>query len=223
MRRAAAGARGRNRGWAMTDWRLKGQYFKNCNCIAHCPCDTVGVPAPQPFCEGLNGMHIDEGYFGDERLDGLDFAFTYHFPGALHEGNGTAQPFITDRARPAQRDAILAILSGKHGGPMFEIFASLISNGLEPQFVPIEWSFDKARRHARLVVKGHGEAEAVPLVVPATGAEQRVIVQMPTGFEYHEIDIARTAVLRGTGAIRFEHKGTNSNLALVDHSPQGLA
>ena len=81
----------------------------------------------------------------------------------------------------------------------------------------------QARRRARLVVKGHGEAEAIPLVVPATGAEQRVIVQMPDGFEYHEIDIAQTAVLRGTGAIRFEHKGTNSNLALVDHSPSGLA
>jgi hypothetical protein len=207
----------------MTDWRLKGQYFKNCNCVAHCPCDTIGTPAPQPFCEGLNGMHVEEGFFGAERLDGLDFAFSYHFPGALHEGNGTLQPFITDRATPAQRDALLGILSGQHGGPLFEIFASLISNGLEPQFVPIEWAFDKARRHARLVVKGHGEAVAVPLVVPATGAEQRVIVQMPDGFEYHEVDIAQTAVLRGSGKIRFEHKGTNSNLALVDHSPRGLA
>jgi len=34
----------------------------------------------------------------------------------------------------------------------------------------------------------------VPLVVPATGAAQRVIVQMPDGFEHHEIDIARTGV-----------------------------
>jgi hypothetical protein len=23
-------------------WRVKGQYIKNCNCIATCPCDTRG-------------------------------------------------------------------------------------------------------------------------------------------------------------------------------------
>lgn len=207
----------------MTDWRMKGQYFKNCNCVATCPCDTIGLPAPDKFCEGLNGMHVSEGHFGDVRLDGLDFAFTYHFPGALHEGNGTLQPFITDRASPAQRDALLGILSGQNGGPLFEIFAALVKHLLEPQFVPIEWAFDKERRHARLVVKGHAEAVAAPLIVPANGAEQRAILHLPTGFEYREIDVAQTVTLRGTGAIRFDHKGTNSNLALVDHTPQGLA
>lgn len=30
----------------MPSWRMKGQYIKNCNCIATCPCDTVGVPYP---------------------------------------------------------------------------------------------------------------------------------------------------------------------------------
>lgn len=207
----------------MGQWRLRGQYLKNCNCIAHCPCDTVGVPAPHRFCEGLNGMHIDEGHFEDIRLDGLDFAFTYHFPGALHEGNGSLQPFISDRASPAQRDALLAILSGRHGGPLFEIFASLVTRLLEPMSLPIEWQFDRERRQGRLVVAGQAEAVAVPLTIPATGAEQRVIVSMPGGFEYREIDVAQTAVLRSTGQIAFDHKGTNANLAQVDHTPQGLA
>jgi len=206
----------------MTDWRLKGQYLKNCNCVATCPCDTIGLPAPQKFCEGLNGMHVTKGHFGDVKLDGIDFAFTYHFPGALHEGNGTLQPFITDRASPAQRDALLGILSGQNGGPLFEIFAALVTTLLEPQFVPIEWEFDKERRRARLVVPGHAEAVAAPLIVPANGAEQRAILHLPDGFEYKEIDVAQTVTLRGTGAIRFDHKGTNSNLALVDHTPQGL-
>ena len=89
--------------------------------------------------------------------------------------------------------------------------------------MPIEWQFDKTRRHARLAVKGHAEAIAVPLVIPATGGEQRAIVTLPNGFEYREVDVAQTAVLRGIGQIRFDHKGTNSNLALVDHTPQGLA
>lgn len=207
----------------MTDWRLKGEYFKNCNCIAHCPCDTAGVPWPGPSCEGLNGMRIVTGHFGDVKLDGVVFAFTYHFPAALHLGNGTLQPFIDERATPAQRDAVLQILSGKHGGPLFEVFSALVTNLLPPQFVPIEWQFDKAKRRGRIVVPGHALVESAPLVVPGTGAEQRAILHLPDGFEYKEVDIGQTVSLKGTGAVRFEHRGTNANFAHVDHSPRGLA
>jgi hypothetical protein len=206
----------------MPDWRLKGSYLKNCNCIALCPCDTVGVPAPHKGCEGVNGMHIEKGHFGDVKLDGVTFAFTYQFPGALHEGNGTLQPFIDSRASPAQRDAILQIVSGKNGGTLFEIFASLITNLLEPQFVPIEFEFDKAARRGRLKVQGFAEAACEPLKVPATGADHRVTVRLPDGFEYKEIEVAQTSVLRGTGPIKFDHKGTNANLARVEHTPEGL-
>lgn len=48
----------------MADWKMKGQYLKNCNCLPTCPCDTTGYPAPNKFCEGAVGMHIQEGYFG---------------------------------------------------------------------------------------------------------------------------------------------------------------
>ena len=53
-------------------WRMKGQYIKNCNCIATCPCDTVGFPHPDKGCEGMCGMHIVEGNFGDVPLSGLN-------------------------------------------------------------------------------------------------------------------------------------------------------
>jgi hypothetical protein len=198
-------------------WRMKGQYFKNCNCIALCPCDTVGVPYPGPHCEGLNGMHVEEGHFGPIGLGGLTWAFTYHFPGALHEGNGTVQAFVDTRASEAQRQAILTILSGQAGGAWFEIVASLVARLLEPQFVPITFEFDRRGRRARLLLP-LAEAVATPLTVPATGAPQRVIVRLPDGVEYQEIDVAQTAVLRSAGAIRFEHRGTNSNLADVEYS-----
>jgi hypothetical protein len=28
---------------AQVEWKMKGEYMKNCNCIATCPCDTVGA------------------------------------------------------------------------------------------------------------------------------------------------------------------------------------
>jgi len=204
------------------DWKIRGPEISTCNCNWGCPCQFNSIPT-HGNCRAGVAMRIDEGHYGDTRLNGLLWSAMFAWPGAIHEGNGEALIILDERADADQQAALLGILSGQHGGPMFEVFASLVSTLLEPQSVPIEWTFDKARRHARLVVKGHGEAVAVPLTVPATGAEQRVIVQMPDGFEYHEIDVAQTAVLRGTGAIRFEHKGTNSNLALVDHSPRGLA
>lgn len=67
------------------------------------------------------------------------------------------------------------------------------------------------------------ETTSEPLTVPATGDEQRVIVRMPHGFEYLEMEVAQTAVLKGTGAIKFDWEKTHSSLAEVEHTPAGLA
>lgn len=45
---------------------------------------------------------------------------------------------------------------------------------------------------------------------------------MPDGSEYKEMEVAQALTLRSTGAIRFDHRGTNSNLAEVDHTPAGV-
>ena len=206
----------------MPSWRMKGQYIKNCNCIATCPCDTVGVPYPYPGCEGMLAMHIVEGNFSDVKLDGLNWALTYHWPGALHEGNGTAQPFVAERATPQQRNALLQIMSGQAGNPWFEIIASIVTTMHEPQFVPIEFEFDKNKRKARVSIPGFFETVSAPLTIPATGEEQRAILQMPNGMEYKEIEVAQAAVLKGTGPIKFDHKNTHSSLAEVEHTEKGL-
>lgn len=208
---------------ATTEWRMKGQYLKNCNCIATCPCDTVGRPYPNPGCEGVVAMNITEGNFGDIRLDGLKWASTVHWPGALHEGNGSLQFFIDENATPEQRDALLRILSGQAGGTLFEIIASIVTTLYEPQFVPIHFEFDKQKRRARLSIPGFVETESGPLKVPATGDEQRVIVRLPNGFEYKEMEVAACTTLKTTGPIKLEHQNTHSSLAEVEHTHAGLA
>ena len=206
----------------MPSWRMKGQYVKNCNCIGACPCDTAGVPSPNPGCEGALGMHIVEGNFGDVKLDGLNWALTFHWPGALHEGNGSAQPFVDERATEEQRNALLQILSGQAGNAWFEVVASIVTTMHQPQFVPIQFEFDKNKRTARMSVAGFFETVSAPLTVPATGDEQRVILQMPGGMEYKEIEVAQTEVLKATGPINFDHKSTSSSLADVEHTDKGL-
>src|SRR3989339_1730454 len=91
-------------------WRMKGQYLKNCNCAATCSCDISGIPSPHKECEGMAGMHILEGTYDHVNLSGLTWIVTYYWPGPLHEGGGTAQPFIDKKATEEQRNALLQIL-----------------------------------------------------------------------------------------------------------------
>ena len=62
------------------------------------------------FCEAVASYQITQGHFGDVPLDGLRAAAVWHFPGAVHEGNGTMQLIIDERADDRQRDALVKIL-----------------------------------------------------------------------------------------------------------------
>ena len=206
-----------------TDWRLEGEWIKNCNCAYGCPCDFNAKPT-QGACKGLLGMRITKGHVGETRLDGLSFLVTVQWPGALHEGNGEAQPIIDERATPEQREALFAVLSGQNSaeGTLFHIFSLIVTTHHDPIFAPIEFQFDKAGRTARIVVPGVLETEVEPIRNPVTGAEHRIQVVMPEGFEHREGEIASSNI-RSTGAIRFETKGTHSTLANVVQTPQGVA
>ncbi|HXG36453.1 MAG TPA: DUF1326 domain-containing protein [Dehalococcoidia bacterium] len=206
----------------MPEWRMKGQYVKNCNCIASCPCDTIGIPYPGPGCEGMAGMHIVEGNFDGVRLDGLNWGATYQWPGPLHEGNGTLEAFIDERANEEQRNALIQILTGQAGGTMFEILSSVVSTVHGPHFVPIQFEFDKESRKAKVSIPGFLETVSEPLKVPPTNEEQRVIVRMPNGFEYKEMEVASAAHLHASGAVKFDYHETHSSLAEVEHTHQGL-
>lgn len=206
----------------MTTWRMTGEYLKNCNCIASCPCDTEGFPTPYQNCEGMAAMHITEGYFGDIRLDGLYWAGTVQWPGAMHEGNGRMQPLIDERATPEQREALGQILSGKNGGTFFEILAAVCPTVYPPQFVPFTWEFDQIGRHARMSAGDFLKTASEPLTVPATGTPQRVIVRLPEGFEYREMEVARATMLEVSGPIAFSHRNSHSSLAHVEHTEAGL-
>jgi len=97
-----------------TEWRFKAQYIKNCNCAMGCPCDFWATPT-HGSCQGMFADRVLEGHYGKIKLDGLIFAGTHHWPGALHLGNGTFQPYVLDKSAPEQREAILTIMSGKAG------------------------------------------------------------------------------------------------------------
>lgn len=208
---------------AATDWRLEGQWMKNCNCAFGCPCD-FNAPPTEGYCKGLVAMRIAKGHFEETKLDGLCFAIMVDFPGALHEGNGTIQPIIDERATPEQRQALFEIFSGKHSaeGTLFQIVSLIVTKIHDPVFAPFEFSFDKDGRVARLVAQGVLETDVEPIKNPVTGTPHRIQVVMPEGFEHRAAEIA-SANIRSTGAIPFETQGTHSSLATVVQTPDGVA
>lgn len=208
---------------AHTNWRMKGKWLKNCNCDFGCPCDFQSPPS-RGHCEGSLGMQIDEGHFGDVDLSGLRWAAVYHWPGALHEGNGTMLPIIDERADPAQREALLKILSGQEQveGTFFHIASMIVSNVLEPRFVPLEFAFDLESRTARMAAPGIFETTSEPIRNPVTGEPHRIRVSMPEGFEYRLAEIASASVNRGMGDIAYDWPGSHSSMAHVEHTHAGL-
>ena len=208
---------------ASEKWRIQGQWIKNCNCAYGCPCDFNALPT-RGACQGMVAMKIEKGHFDDVDLSGLGFAVIVDFPGALHRGNGTAQPIVDERADARQRDALLTIMSGKEQveGTLFHIFSLIVTKVLDPLFLPFEFSFDIDGRQARLRIPGVLETESEPIRNPVTGAAHRIRVVMPEGFEHHEGEIASARYLRANGAIKYSYENSHSTLAKVEHTPKGL-
>ncbi|MBZ2168707.1 MULTISPECIES: DUF1326 domain-containing protein [Marinobacter] len=205
------------------DWRLKGLEYVNCNCDLGCPCQFMGRPS-HGDCEAFAAVKIEDGYFGDTRLDGLAFAMTLKWPGAIHEGNGTAQAFVDERATPEQREALMAILSGETSEPgatFFNVFASTLTTMHDPVFCPIEISCDVEGRHATVRVADLIEASASPILSPIDGSEHRARIDLPRGFEYAVAEVA-TGKTSAHADVPMELSASHSHLAHLDIGPTGV-
>jgi len=86
----------------MTPWEIRAKEFSNCNCSYGCPCQFNALPT-KGYCEAVVAMEIEEGHYGDVKVDSLRMGGIYQWPGAVHEGRGKWQPFIDVRADENQR------------------------------------------------------------------------------------------------------------------------
>ena len=109
-----------------TKYRVKADFIEVCNCDPGCNCNFGGFP-DHGKCEGIAAMQINEGKFGDVDLTGMKAIVAVKWPGAVHDGNGTAVIFIDDSATQNQVDGLTNILTGQSGGMPWEIYASTIS------------------------------------------------------------------------------------------------
>jgi hypothetical protein len=177
----------------MTDWEMHGMEFGNCNCAYGCPCQFNALPT-HGNCRAIGFFKIDRGYFGKTKLDGLKMAFAVKWPGPVHGGKGVMQPVIDDSADVDQRKALLSIMTGKDTDPMatfFAVYTAMCETVHEPLYAKFEMALDMNARTAKCsasaVLTGRGE----PIRNPVTGAEHRVGINLPHGFEYTQNECGR--------------------------------
>lgn len=202
-----------------TKWRITGEEFASCNCAWGCPCQFNALPTTGN-CEALIAWEIRDGHYGDTRLDGVRFAWAVWWPGPIHEGNGVRQMFMGDKTTPEQREALIALESGKEGGGYFEIFAAVCPNELEPLVKPIDFEVDRERRQAKIQIPDIGEALGEPIKNPASGEEHRARIDLPNGFEYTTAEMANSVYLRVQAGekLTFRHENTYAQLNAIDWS-----
>src|SRR5262245_4561734 len=168
----------------MTPWELKGRELINCTCDYGCNCQFNALP-DKGHCHAVASIIVDEGHYGDTRLDGLKVAAIFKWPKAIHEGNGEAIAFVDERANAAQRNALLAIMTGQDTAPfatMFAVYASTVTKMHPPVFTKIDAEIDVDARKARQRIDGYIDMTGQPIKNPVTGAESRAQIVLPDGF-----------------------------------------
>src|SRR5476649_318955 len=207
---------------APISWEIQGTEFANCNCIYACPCQ-FNAPPDKGFCEAVMGVQVNKGHHGDVVLDGLRAAAIYHWPGAVHQGNGNMQLVIDERADARQRDALVRILSGQDTEDMatvWWIYSAMCPTKLEPLFKSIRLEMDLKARSAQLVVAGMIESSGEPIRNAVTGTEHAASISLPHGFEYRVAHVA-CGTSKVTGKISLDLRKSHAHFADINLSQKG--
>jgi hypothetical protein len=207
----------------MTPWEIKGREFGNCNCNYGCPCQ-FNAPPTQGHCHGLAVFDIERGYHGKTRLDGLRAAGIFRWPGPIHEGKGEGVHVIDKRASAEQREALRRILHGEDtepGATVFQIFSMTCDTLHEPIFANIDFELDIDGRTARAFIDGVVDMRGAPILNPVTGAEHRVRIEQPNGFEFTSAEIGR-GWTKTQGPVSFELGDTYGQFAEIHLCQSGI-
>jgi hypothetical protein len=169
-----------------TPWEIKARELANCNCAYGCPCQFNALPT-HGNCRALIGYQFDTGHYGDVRLDGLRAALIASWPGPIHEGNGTMQVIVDERADPRQREALRKIIHGEDTAEMatmWWVYSAMSPKKLETLYKRIDFDIDVEKRTGRMSIPGIAEMTGEPIRNPVSGAEYRARIDLPHGFEY---------------------------------------
>lgn len=177
-------------------WRLAGDWFDVCRCRVPCACTFAQAP-DEDQCDGILAWHINQGNYGDVRLDDLNVVAIGSFVGNIWTGEAKDSKmgfFIDERADDSRREALQAIWGGDAGGWPAG-FAELIEDVLGIEYAQIEFELadDLSRWSVEVPGKAKGSAEAL---TGPTSPEVPVQVHNAPGAEVGPGQIATYATAR---------------------------
>ena len=208
---------------SFVDWKMQGWEVANCNYNWGCPCQFNQLPT-HGNCHAYAFVQIEKGHFGGTSLDGLRWGIIAAWPKAIHQGNGTMQIVVDERANADQRAALETIAMGKETEPMkvvWSVFAAMTSTFLPTVAKPIELTGDIESRTATIRVPGLVTGDVGPITNAVTGAPHRVRVDLPNGFEYTQAEFA-SGTAKVDGPIPLDFTKTHAHFARVHWSTHGV-
>ncbi len=129
-------------------YKLEGQLLEVCDCKTLCPC-WVGDDPDNGTCKGTLAWHIDEGAIDGVDVSGLTFAALCHIPGNILQGNWKIIAYVDEKANKQQEEAILAVWTGKKGGPVADL-AKLIGEVAGVERVPMTFEVEQGKGRLRI-------------------------------------------------------------------------
>jgi hypothetical protein len=185
-------------------WTMKGEVIIACNCDYGCPCNVNGRPS-LGHCEGGWTWRIEEGKYGEVRLDGLHISVYCNWPAAIHEGNGVATYLIDERANEEQRAALRTLAEGTAGGP-WAIFRKTFRELHGPRYVHYE--VDGATKLPRLRASDAVAVETEYIRNPVTNETIHPRLALPEGLVLKEAALVRSKRFSVVDDhVKYDHSG----------------
>ena len=124
-------------------YRVQGSLLEACSCSAPCPC-WIGDDPHGGVCDAFLAYRIDKGTIEGVDVGGIAFALVAQIPGNVLKGNWKVVVYMSSKAKPAQKQAILKAWTGKLGGPLADI-AKLVGEVKGVYDVPIQFKLKKGK------------------------------------------------------------------------------
>jgi len=200
-----------------TSWRMRGDVMEACSCATTCPCNFGSDPTPLP-CEVVIGWRIQDGNYGNTRLDGLSVVLYGRIPGNVFQGNWTVGVYLDQRASQPQAQALGDIFAGNAGG-WPAMLSSLIGNLLPPKQVPIQ--FQTVDGEHNITIPGLLEvgSERVPNPLPGQPPLDPKVSDLAVPFYTGSVNVRRSRTLRlSDPGMSFQYTGRSSLVGQFDYS-----
>ena len=201
----------------MNKWWWRADYVETCNCAHGCPCNFTMIPT-HGGCHGVDAYHIREGDCDGVRLDGLNVALLFAWPGPIHHGHGRSIVYIDERATPEQHAALERIATGEAGaGGPFEIFRGTFAERPKVMAGPAKITVDG--RRASIGLGDLATVKVGPIISDMDGSEANARLVMPDGFIFKDAMVVNVddGRVRG-GGLEFDYRNCSAFIADIAYN-----